>query len=64
MLGKTRSSFVVDAAREAADRQLARADVTVMSQAQFDAMMATIDEVEPLPKLRALFSGEKAYQRA
>jgi len=64
LLGKSRSSFVVEAARDAADRQLARADMTIMPQQQFDAMMANIDEAEPLSRLQALFAAPRSYRRA
>jgi len=64
LLGKSRSSFVVEAAREAADRQLARADMTMMPQQQFDSMMANIDEVEPLPRLQTLLVAPRSYRRA
>jgi len=64
LCGQSRSAFIVQAAREAADRQLARADVTLMPAAQFEAMMETLDEVEPLPELAALLARPRAYHRA
>ena len=63
MLGQSRSAFIIHAAREAADRQLARADVTLMPVEQFEAMMASLDETEPLPELAALLAAPKVYHQ-
>ena len=35
-----------------------------MPAAQFEAMMETLDEVEPLPELAALLARPRAYHRA
>jgi uncharacterized protein (DUF1778 family) len=46
------SQFVVDAARDRAEVLVARADVTLMSAAQFDALMASLDHPTPMPALQ------------
>ncbi|MGY4644023.1 type II toxin-antitoxin system TacA family antitoxin [Cellulomonas sp. URHB0016] len=46
------SQFVVDAARDRAEALVARADVTLMPAAQFDALMASLDHPTPMPVLR------------
>ena len=64
LVGQSRSAFVVDAAREAADRTLARADVTLMPAEQFDAMMASLDVPDDAPRLQKLLAGPRKFRRA
>jgi uncharacterized protein (DUF1778 family) len=46
------SQFVIDAARDRAETLVARADVTLMPAAQFDALMASLDHPTTMPALR------------
>lgn len=55
-LNKTKTAFICDALESAALKALARADVTVMPAAQFDAMMAAIDRADESPELQELAS--------
>ncbi|MFD5825167.1 DUF1778 domain-containing protein [Lentzea sp. NPDC060358] len=57
------SSFVVEAATEAADKVLARADVTIMPAEQFDELMAALDTADEAPNLAKLNSGYRGYVR-
>lgn len=50
-LNVTKTTFVSDAVREAALKVIARADVTMMAPAVFDAMMASIDVADESPEL-------------
>lgn len=63
LTGQSRSAFVIGAAREVAERAVARADVTLMPVEQFDAMMASLDVVEPLPELKRVFAQPAPYRR-
>lgn len=57
LMHTTRSAFVADAARQAAETVIARADVTLMPSDVFAAMMATLnrpDESAELATLAAL----------
>lgn len=57
LLHVTKSAFVADAARQAAEKVIARGDVTLMAPEVFDAMMASLDrpdESAELAKLAAL----------
>lgn len=51
LLHLTKSAFVADAARQAAERIVARSDVTLMSPAVFDTMMASLDIRDKSPEL-------------
>lgn len=62
-LGQSRSEFVVQAARESAERVLARADITIMSARQFDLLIESLDEPEPLEKLARAASDRRPYRR-
>jgi uncharacterized protein (DUF1778 family) len=50
----TRSAFAADAAREAAEKVIARADLTLMAPEVFDAMMASLDRPDESAELAAL----------
>ena len=63
LAGRSRSAFVVEAALEAADRQLARADTTLMPAAQFEAMMASLDDATPIPQLTELLASPRPSRR-
>lgn len=54
LLHITKSAFVTDAARQAAEKVIARADVTLMSAPVFDAMMASLDVADESPELAKL----------
>ena len=60
LLHVSKTAFVTDAARQAAERVVARADTTLMAPEIFDAMMASLDvadessELETLSKLPRL----------
>ena len=49
-----KSAFVADAARHAAERIVARSNVTLMSPDVFDAMMDSLKTADESPKLAAL----------
>lgn len=50
----TKSAFVAEAARQAAEKVIARADVTLMAPDVFDAMMASLDHPDESAELAAL----------
>lgn len=50
----TKSVFVADAARQAAERVIARADVTLMDPDVFDTMMVSLDRADESAELMAL----------
>ncbi len=54
LLHVSKSAFVTDAARQAAERVIARSDVTLMSPEVFDTMMASIDVPDEAPELAEL----------
>lgn len=60
LLHVSKTAFVTDAARQAAERVVARADTTIMAPEIFDAMIASLDvadessELETLSKLPRL----------
>ncbi|MFC6090559.1 DUF1778 domain-containing protein [Saccharothrix sp. BKS2] len=60
---KSTSSFVVEAAVDAADKVLARADVTIMPAEQFDALMSALDAADEAPGLAKLKSAHRGYVR-
>lgn len=53
-LGVSKTAFVSGAARDAALKVIARADVTLMAAEVFDEMMATIDLADHSPELKEL----------
>lgn len=54
LLHVTKSAFVVDSARRAAEKVLARTDITLMAPEVFDAMMASLDRPDEAPELAEL----------
>ncbi len=54
LLHVTKSAFVADAARQAAQKVIARSDVTFMAPEVFDAMMASLDVPDESTELAAL----------
>jgi len=54
LLHVTKSAFVADAARQAAEKIIARSDVTLMSPVVFDTMMASLDIPDESPELAEL----------
>jgi uncharacterized protein (DUF1778 family) len=54
LLQVTKSAFVTDAARRAAEKVIARSDVTLMSPLVFDTMMASLDTPDESPELAKL----------
>lgn len=57
------STFVVQAAANAADDILARADITVMPAEQFDALLAALDTADSAPALTRLGQRDRRYVR-
>lgn len=53
-LSMTKTAFVSEAVRDAALKVIARADVTMMAPAVFDAMIASIDTADESPELESL----------
>ena len=51
LLHMTKSAFVADAARQAAEKVISRSDVTLMAPEVFDAMMASLDVPDESPEL-------------
>lgn len=58
------SAFVLGAATREADRVLGRADATLMPTAQFDALLAALDEQDAAPRLERAAAGPRRYRRA
>jgi uncharacterized protein (DUF1778 family) len=54
LLHVTKSAFVAEAARQAAQKVISRSDVTLMAPEIFDAMMASLDVPDESPELAAL----------
>lgn len=54
LLHVTKSAFVTDAARQAAQKIIARSDITLMAPEVFDAMMASLDVPDESTELAAL----------
>ena len=54
LLHVTKSAFVAGAARQAAEKVIARSDVTLMSPEVFDTMMASLDTPDESPELSEL----------
>lgn len=54
LLHVSKTAFVTDAARQAAQRVIARADVTLMAPEIFDGMMASLDVPDESEGLEAL----------
>jgi uncharacterized protein (DUF1778 family) len=57
------SSFVLHAATDAADRVLARAEITLMPADQFDELLAALDAADQAPALARLGKTERRYVR-
>lgn len=51
LLHTTKSAFVADAARQAAQKVVARADVTFMAPELFDALVDALDVPDEAPEL-------------
>lgn len=62
--GQSVSAFVLGAATREADRVLGRADRTLMPAAQFDALVAALDEPDPAPRLQRVVAGPRRVRRA
>lgn len=54
LLHVSKSAFVMDAARVAAEKVVSRADVTLMAPEVFDAMMSTLETPDESANLAAL----------
>ena len=54
LLHVTKSAFVADAARQAAQKVVSRADMTLMAPEVFDLMMASLDTPDESAELAAL----------
>ena len=64
LLNKTVSAFTVGAAVEKAETIVARAETTIMPAAQFDAMIAALDDPTPIPQIAALARSPRRIERA
>lgn len=60
---ETLSSFVVKAALEKAEVLIARADRTFMPAEQFDALIASLDDLTPVEEVVRLFAHERRIAR-
>jgi len=58
-----KSAFVASAAREAAEKVIARTDVTLVAPEVFDAMMASLDHPDASAELAALAELPKRIRR-
>jgi len=56
LVGETVSTFVLTAARDRAEKLVARADRTLMPADQFDAMLASLDDPTPNGMLHQLLN--------
>jgi len=63
ILNASVSSFVVSAAVEKAETVVARTDHTIMPAAQFDEMIAALDDSAPVPELVALTARPRRVNR-
>jgi uncharacterized protein (DUF1778 family) len=57
------SAFVLGAATREADRVLGRADQTLLPAAQFDALVAALDQEDPAPRLEEAARGPRRFRR-
>lgn len=64
LLKLRKTEFLTSAAEEKADRILARADVTLMDQALFDELVASLDTPDPAPTLERLAARPRRVRRA
>lgn len=55
------SRFVIEAATAAADRVLARSDLTMMPADQFDELFAALDTADEAPALKTLAKRERRF---
>ncbi len=62
--GQSVSAFVLGAAVREADVVLARADSTVMSVEQFDALVGSLEIADEAPALAAVAAAPRRYARA
>jgi uncharacterized protein (DUF1778 family) len=62
-LEQSTSVFVIHAVTAEADRVLARAEATVMSTDQFDAMLTALDVPDEAPALARLAQRDRRYHR-
>jgi uncharacterized protein (DUF1778 family) len=58
------SAFVLGAATREADRVLGRTDQTLIPASQFDALVASLDQDDPAPRLEQAARGPRRYRRA
>jgi len=63
LLNTTVSTFTVGAAVEKAESVVARAETTIMPAAQFDAMIAALDDTTPIPEIVALARTPRLIER-
>ena len=57
------SAFVLGAATREADRVLGRTDQTLMPAAQFDALVAALDQADAAPHLEGAARGPRRFRR-
>jgi uncharacterized protein (DUF1778 family) len=58
------SAFVLAAATREADRVLGRSDQTLIPAGQFDALVASLDQGDPAPRLEQAARNPRRYRRA
>jgi uncharacterized protein (DUF1778 family) len=58
------SAFVLGAAGREADRVLRESEQTVLSNEQFDALMASLDVADRAPRLKDTAGDGRAFERA
>jgi uncharacterized protein (DUF1778 family) len=64
LVGESRSQFVVRAAADRAARLVARCDVTLIPEDDFDALLGSLDEAGPaLAKLATAAARPRPYAR-
>lgn len=63
MAGVSVSSFMVDAAVERADELIAQHTTTIVPADYFDALLATLDEPDPAPRLAKAAADAKRRRR-
>jgi uncharacterized protein (DUF1778 family) len=63
MAGVSVSSFMVDAAVERAENVIAQHATTIVAADYFDALLATLDDPDPAPRLAKAAAGAKRRGR-
>jgi uncharacterized protein (DUF1778 family) len=64
LAGQSKAAFMVAAARAAAEKVISRADVTLMPADQFDALVASLDEPQPMPSIERTLGRPRAFRHS